>query len=53
MHAISSAIAVVVAMAMPAAFAQQFVYPAKGQNAQQQKIRFRWSTSLWAASANP
>jgi hypothetical protein len=36
-YALSSAIAVVVGIAMPAAFAQQFVYPAKGQNAQQQK----------------
>jgi hypothetical protein len=36
-YVLSSAIAVVVAVAVPAAFAQQFVYPAKGQNAQQQK----------------
>ena len=36
-HTLSGAIAVVVTMAMPPAFAQQFVYPAKGQSAQQQK----------------
>ena len=36
-HALTSAIAVVVGVSMPVAFAQQFVYPAKGQNAQQQK----------------
>lgn len=36
-HVLASAIAVVVGMSIPMAFAQQFVYPAKGQNAQQQK----------------
>jgi hypothetical protein len=36
-HALSSVIAVAIGMSMPSAFAQQFVYPAKGQNAQQQK----------------
>lgn len=34
---LSNAIAMVVALAMPPAFAQQFVYPAKGQSAQQQQ----------------
>ena len=35
--ALSSAIAVMMTIAAPMAYAQQFVYPAKGQNAQQQK----------------
>src|SRR5438034_9494493 len=46
-HALSSAIAVMVAMAVPAVFAQQFVYPAKGQNAQQQK-KDEAECSSWA-----
>jgi hypothetical protein len=36
-HLFSSAIALVVAIAMPVALAKQFVYPAKGQSAQQQQ----------------
>jgi hypothetical protein len=36
-HLCSYAIAVAVAIAMPVAFGQQFVYPAKGQSAPQQK----------------
>ena len=36
-YVLSSTIALAVATAVPAAFAQQFVYPAKGQSAQQQK----------------
>jgi hypothetical protein len=46
-RALSSVIAVMVGLAMPTAFAQQFVYPAKGQNAQQQKKDegecYRWA----------
>jgi hypothetical protein len=36
-HVLPAAIALAVATAMPQASAQQFVYPAKGQSAQQQK----------------
>lgn len=36
-NVLSIAIAVVVGLTGPSAFAQQYVYPAKGQNAQQQK----------------
>ena len=45
-HALSSAVALVIAMAMPAS-AQQFVYPAKGQSAQQQQKDER-ECSSWA-----
>jgi len=45
--ALSSAIVVMMTIAAPTAYAQQFVYPAKGQNAQQQK-KDESECSSWA-----